>query len=98
MIRMAVQQQSVPATSSPVPWWRRGPVVAGFVVLILGAELILGWSALSGALAQLRAPQWNWVAAAVAAELISMGAYARMQRALLRGAGTRISLRRHVTT
>ncbi len=98
MIRMAVQQQSIPATSGPVPWWRRGPVVAGFVVLILGAELIIGWSALSGALAQLRAPRWNWVAAAVVAELISMGAYARMQRALLRGAGTRVSLRRHVTT
>jgi hypothetical protein len=38
------------------------------------------------------------VAAAVAAELASMGTYARMQRALLRGAGTTVSIRRHVAT
>ncbi len=98
MIRMAVQQQSVPAAPRPAPWWRRGPIVAGAVVLILGAELILGWSALTEALAQLRTPKWNWLAAALVAELISMGAYARMQRALLHGAGTRVSIRRHVAT
>jgi uncharacterized protein (TIRG00374 family) len=98
MIRMAVQQQSVPATSRPVPWWRRAPVVAGIVVLIIGAELIIGWPALTEAVVQLRAPQWNWVAAALLAELISMSAYARMQRALLRGAGTKVSMRKHVAT
>jgi hypothetical protein len=67
-------------------------------VLILGVELILGWRALAGALTELRAPGWNWVAFAVVAELASMGTYARMQRALLRGAGTRVSIGRHVAT
>ncbi len=95
---MAVQQRSAPATTGPAPWWRRGPTVAAVMVLILGAELILGWSSLVEALTQLREPKWNWVAAALVAELISMGAYARMQRALLRGAGTKVSVRRHVAT
>jgi uncharacterized membrane protein YbhN (UPF0104 family) len=98
MIRMAVHSETrEPATGAP-PWWRRGPVVAAVVVLVLGAELIIGWQSLVGALAQLRAPHWNWVLAALLAELASMGTYARMQRALLRGAGTKVSMRRHVAT
>ncbi|MGK5680527.1 lysylphosphatidylglycerol synthase transmembrane domain-containing protein [Actinoplanes sp. URMC 104] len=95
---MAVQEQSARLTTGAAPWWRRGPTVAVVVVLVLGAELTLGWSALAGALHQLRAPHWNWVAAAVAAELASMGTYARMQRALLRGAGTKVSVKKHVAT
>ena len=98
MIQMAVQQQTARPTTGLPPWWRRGPAVAALVVAVLGVELMLGWSALVGAVTQLRAPHWNWVAAAIAAELASMGTYARMQRALLRGAGTRISIRRHVAT
>ena len=95
---MAVQEQTAgPAAGAP-PWWRRGPVVAAVVVLVLGVELVLGWSALVAALEQLRTPRWGWVAAAVAAELASMGSYARMQRALLQSAGTKVSIRRHVAT
>jgi len=94
---MAVQQ-TAPAATGSTPWWRRGPVVAGIVVLILGVELAVGWPALTQALAELRAPKWNWVAAALLAELVSMGAYARMQRALLRGAGTKVSVVKHVAT
>ncbi len=92
---MAAPSDARPATGTPT---RRGTVVAAVVVIILGLELIFGWSALSGALAQLRAPKWNWVALAVLAELASMGTYARMQRALLRGAGTKVSIRKHVAT
>ncbi|AGZ38878.1 TIGR00374 family protein [Actinoplanes friuliensis] len=77
-------------------WWRRGPAVAAVIVLILGAELVLGWSALVQAVHQLRTPAWNWVAGALIAEIASMGTYARMQRALLRGAGTKVPVRRHV--
>jgi uncharacterized membrane protein YbhN (UPF0104 family) len=73
-------------------------MVAAAVLLILGVELIFGWRALAGAVTELRAPGWNWVAFAVVAELASMGTYARMQRALLRGAGTRVSIGRHVAT
>jgi uncharacterized membrane protein YbhN (UPF0104 family) len=83
-------------TESRVAWWRRTPVVAAVVLLVLGTELIFGWPALIGALTQLRAPKWDWVAGAVAVELASMGTYARMQRALLRGAGTKVKVRKHV--
>ena len=93
----AVQETIRPTTGSP-PWWRRGPVVVGIVVLILGVELIAGWHALAGALRQLRAPHWGWVAGALLAEVASMGTFARMQRALLRGAGTKVSVRKHVAT
>src|SRR4051812_33918029 len=93
----AVQETVRPPTGHP-PWWRRGPVVVGIVVLILSAELILGWHALAGALTQLRAPRWGWGLGAVAAEIASMGTYARMQRALLRGARPKVSVRKHVAT
>jgi uncharacterized membrane protein YbhN (UPF0104 family) len=97
---MATTGTSGPATTTadPPKWWRRGPVVAGIVVVILGVELYLGWPALAGALAHLRTPHWNWVAAALLVEIASMGTYARMQRALMRGAGTKISIRKHVAT
>lgn len=95
---MADVQETVRPTTGTPPWWRRGPVVAGVVVLILGVELLFGWHALAGALRQLQAPHWGWVVGALAAELASMGTYARMQRALLRGAGTKVSVRKHVAT
>ncbi|AEV81487.1 hypothetical protein ACWT_0475 [Actinoplanes sp. SE50] len=84
------------SAAGPPRRWRRGPVVAAVMVIILGTELIIGWPALSGAIGQLRAPHWGWVGAALAAEIVSMGTYARMQRALLRGAGKKVSVRRHV--
>jgi putative heme transporter len=93
---------SVPAdparlsTADPPAWWRRAPVVAVVVVAVLAVELVFGWSSLVGALSQLRTPHWNWVAFALIAEIASMGTYARMQRALLRGAGTKVTVGRHV--
>jgi uncharacterized membrane protein YbhN (UPF0104 family) len=82
--------------TTPPVWWRRAPAVVAVVVLILGAELAVGWSSLAEAIHQLRTPAWNWVAGAVIAEIASMGTYARMQQALLRGAGTTVPVRRHV--
>ena len=79
-----------------LPRWRRGPVVAVVVTLILLTELLIGWDALVEALAQLRTPHWNWVAGALVAEIASMGSYARMQRALMRGAGTKVQIRKHL--
>ena len=87
---------AAPEQTRPPAWWRRPPAVAAVVVLILGIELVLGWSALAEAVRQLRTPAWNWVAGAVLAEIASMGTYARMQQALLRGAGTIVPVRRHV--
>ena len=88
---MAASQE----TAAPA-WWRRAPAVVAVVLLILGIELVIGWSSLAEAVHQLRTPAWNWVAGAVVAEIASMGTYARMKRALLRGAGTTVPVRRHV--
>lgn len=85
-------------TTDEPPKRRRGMVVAAVVAVILTVELVLGWDALAGAVAQLQTPRWDWVAAALLAEIASMGTFARMQRALLRGAGTKVSIRRHVAT
>jgi uncharacterized membrane protein YbhN (UPF0104 family) len=94
---MAVPAQTATATTSgPPPWWRRGTVVAAVAVVVLGVELVLGWHALGQAFSQLRRPDWPWVVGALAAEVISMGTFARMQRALLRGAGTKVPVRKHV--
>lgn len=84
------------SATGPPRRWRRGTLVAAVMVVVLGTEMIFGWPALRQAFTQLRAPHWGWVGAALTAEIISMGTYARMQRALLRGAGTKVSVRRHV--
>jgi putative heme transporter len=83
-------------TSEPSPRWRRGTVVAAVAVAVLAVELVFGWHALLQALSQLRRPQWDWVAGALLAEVASMGMFARMQRALLGGAGTKVPVRKHV--
>jgi len=81
----------------PTPLRRRGAVaVTALAVLVLGGELLLGWPSLVAALGQLRTPHVGWLLAAFAAEIASMGLYARMQRRLLRSAGTRVQLTRHV--
>ncbi|WP_063763638.1 flippase-like domain-containing protein [Actinoplanes subtropicus] len=71
-------------------------IVAGAVVIVLAVELALGWSSLTAALAQIRAPRPGWLAAGLALEIAAMSAYARMQRRLLRSAGVRAPLRRHI--
>jgi putative heme transporter len=97
MTMMAAHHDTArPTSEAPAARWRRGPAVALVVLLILGVELVFGWSALTGALAQLRTPHWGWVAGAVVVEVASMRTYARMQRALLRGAGTNVGIHKHV--
>jgi uncharacterized protein (TIRG00374 family) len=75
-------------------WVRRAAVVV--VLVLFTTELILGWSALTGALHQLRRPHVGWLALTVVAELVAMGAYALMQRRLLSAAGVRASYSQHV--
>lgn len=76
---------------------RRLKQVAIVAVLVLFAvELVWGWPSLEKAFAQLRAPRVEPLVLAVLAELGVMGAYARMQRHLLRSAGVRVSVRRHL--
>ncbi|MEV6847150.1 YbhN family protein [Actinoplanes sp. NPDC051411] len=80
--------------AAPKRWGRRAAVVA--VLGILAAELVIGWPALTSALAHLSRPRPGWLAAGVVAEIAAMGAYARMQRRLLRSAGVRVPIRRHI--
>jgi hypothetical protein len=75
-------------------WLRRSALVA--LLVLFAVELTLGWPSLSSALSQLHTSHPGWIAAAMAAELMAMGAYARMQRRLLRSAGLRVPLHRHV--
>jgi len=73
------------------------PRIAVAAVLVLFAvELAVGWPSLAAALARLRAPQPGWLVAGLALEIAAMGAYARMQQRLLRSAGVRAPLHRHM--
>ncbi|MFC4069737.1 lysylphosphatidylglycerol synthase transmembrane domain-containing protein [Actinoplanes subglobosus] len=74
-----------------MPW-----AVAVIVAAVLGAELALGWRSLAGAVAHLHTPHPGWLAAALLAGTAAMQAYARMQRHLLRSAGVRVSMLRHM--
>ncbi|MFI5889544.1 YbhN family protein [Actinoplanes sp. NPDC051513] len=75
-------------------WIRRGAVTA--VLVLFAVELVVGWPSLASAMSQLRAPHPGWLVAAVAAEMIAMGSYARMQQFLLLSAGLRVPIRRNV--
>jgi uncharacterized membrane protein YbhN (UPF0104 family) len=74
--------------------WRLA--VAVVVVAILGVEVVWGWPSLTAAFAELRSPHLGLAGVAVLAEVSSMRAYARMQRRLLRSAGLRVPLIRHI--
>jgi putative heme transporter len=74
--------------------WRL--IVLGVVATILVAEAVWAWPDLVEALGQLRSPHPGLVLVAVLAAIASMRAYARMQRRLLRSAGIRVPLIRHV--
>ncbi|WP_246278486.1 hypothetical protein [Phytohabitans rumicis] len=75
--------------------WVRGSAVAALLALF-AVELTLAWPSLTAALAQLQAPDARWLAVAVAAEVTAMGAYAQMQRRLLRSAGVKVPIHRHL--
>lgn len=75
-------------------WLRRSAL--GALIALFAVELKLGWRSLSSALGQLHTSHPAWIAAALAAELAAMGAYAVMQRRLLHSAGVRVPLHRHV--
>ncbi|GLY02297.1 YbhN family protein [Actinoplanes sp. NBRC 101535] len=86
-----------PDTAAPRrtrPWLRHTMVTA--IVVLFAVELVLGWPSLVSAMSQLRAPHAGWLAAALAAELIAMGAYARMQQSLLLSAGLRVPVHRNL--
>ena len=70
------------------PRWLGGAALAALLL----TEAVLGGQDLVAALGRLTEPDWRWVIAAAFVELASMGAYARMQRRLLRGEGVAVTL------
>lgn len=81
-------------TRSTARRWRL--VAIAVVVAVLVAEAVWAWDDLVEALGQLRSPHPGLLLVAVLAAISSMRAYARMQRRLLRSAGIRVPLVRHV--
>ncbi|MBM2622083.1 flippase-like domain-containing protein [Actinoplanes sp. LDG1-06] len=75
-------------------WARRGAVAA--LIALFTAELVAGWPALTAAVSHLSAPRPGWLAAAVAAEVVAMAMYGRMQQFLLRSAGLRVPAYRNI--
>ena len=76
---------------------RRIKIVAiVLAVALLGVELWYGAPSLASALGHLRSPNWPLLGLAVLADLASMGLFARMQRRLLRAAGTMVPIQRAV--
>ncbi|MEU9273094.1 YbhN family protein [Streptomyces sp. NPDC048251] len=75
-------------------WLRRVAIAA--LVGLFATELVLAWPSLASALGNLRSPHLGWLAAATVAELAAMGAYARMQRHLLRSGGVHVAFLEHV--
>jgi uncharacterized protein (TIRG00374 family) len=89
-----VAEPRPPAAPARRRAWKLVPVVV--VVAILCAEALLGGPSLESALSKLHAPHWGWLSGALLAEIFSMSGYARMQRRLLRSAGTNVHFKRHV--
>jgi hypothetical protein len=75
-------------------FWRRVlvAVFAGLLVL----EIVLVWPYLERAADALTSPDLRWLTLAVVAELISMGAFARVQRRMLFAGGQRAPMRKMV--
>jgi uncharacterized membrane protein YbhN (UPF0104 family) len=71
-------------------------VLAVAVAVAVCVAAVVEKDAVLTALRALRAPSPGWLGAALVAEVASMGCYARMQRRLLRGAGTTVPLHRAV--
>jgi putative heme transporter len=70
--------------------WRRSALVLFGAVFVV--ELVLLAPLLTRALTALDRPDWRWLAFAVAAELVSMGAFARVQRRMLSAGGARVPM------
>nr|WP_308208520.1 YbhN family protein [Actinoplanes aksuensis] len=66
------------------------------LISLFAVELVIGWPALAAAMSHLSAPRPGWLVVALAAEVVAMAAYGRMQQFLLRSAGLRVRAYRNV--
>ena len=83
----AREQRRAPVRSKY--WWLRWAVLAAAVVVLV-VEASLVWDQLSKAWASLLSADLRWVAAAIAAAMLSMHSFAQIQRTLLRSAGVSV--------
>jgi len=72
--------------------WHRIALAA--VLLTLVVEVVLASPYLGGAMSAVDRPDLRWVALAIITELISLGAFARLQRRMLSAGGARVPMRR----
>ncbi|MEU8819391.1 YbhN family protein [Actinoplanes sp. NPDC048796] len=94
---MTVSAETVRVPARPMRRRRVRHVAVGAIVVLFAVELAVGWPSLSSAAHQLKAPDPGWLAAALVAELMAMGAYARMQHLLLRSAGLKVPIHRNLS-
>ncbi len=78
--------------TAPTRSRRLGRVVVAATCLLLVVEVAAGWPWIRSTLEDFQTPRWSWFTLAVLVDVASMGAYARMQRRLLRAGGTAVSL------
>src|SRR5438105_9361855 len=71
--------------------WVRTALTVGALLVVLVVLVARGGQFVS-AVAALRHLHWWWLVAAIALEVLSMGAFARLQRAMLRVCGTRLRI------
>lgn len=86
---------------TPLParsWWRSARVVAGvLVVVVLAVEVWLLAPSLADGVQRLGQVSWIWIVAAVAAQAVSLLAFALMQRRLMRSAGVEVAVGRSLS-
>ncbi|ATD72522.1 MULTISPECIES: lysylphosphatidylglycerol synthase transmembrane domain-containing protein [Gordonia] len=78
------------SATRPRFWWVRWVLLA-VVLVILGVEVVLIWPELKKAWLRIGDIKWHWVFACVVAAMLSMDSFAKVQRALLRSAGVRVT-------
>ena len=72
--------------------WHRVALAA--ILLILSVEIVLAAPYLGGAMSAVDRPDLRWLVLAVITELVSFGAFARLQRRMLSAGGARVPMRR----
>jgi uncharacterized protein (TIRG00374 family) len=97
-LEAATDSPAVGASSPRPPRLRRKATwrtiaVAAFAGL-LAVEVILVWPYLARAAHALASPDLRWLSLAVIAELVSMGAFARVQRRMLSAGGSKAPIRK----
>lgn len=94
-VAAAVGEKLVVAAKTTTSLRRNWKLIAVVMLgALLGVEVVLVAPYLQRAMSALNHPDLRWLALAVAAELLSMGAFARVQRRMLSAGGARVGMSR----